>query len=136
MAHLRPYISRFFRVMLATMVATAALGLVFLGLVGRPPHPAVLALPMTVPSIDAGRRYALYMEKSPGLADGLRLTLAFFVVNVGVMAILLFGGALIAGELPWILGLLGTLAGPLALFALIWLVTIRAMIWFGGRMGF
>ncbi|MEM1234914.1 MAG: hypothetical protein AAGH70_12385 [Pseudomonadota bacterium] len=136
MAHLRPFISRFFRVMLAALVATAALGLVFLGLTGRPPHAVLLALPMAVPSVDAGRRYVLHMEKSPGLADGLRLTLAFFAVNVSVMAILLIGGALSAGELPWVLGLIATLAGPLALFAVIWLVTIRAMIWFGSRMGF
>ncbi|MEM6276272.1 MAG: hypothetical protein AAF714_04930 [Pseudomonadota bacterium] len=136
MAHLRPIITRFFRVMLATMVVRAALGLVFLGLTGAPPPPVLLALPMAVPSIDAGRRYVLHMEKSPGMADGLRLTLAFFAANVGVMAILLFGGALSAGELPWVLGLIATLARPLAVFAVIWLVTIRAMIWFGSRMGF
>ncbi|MEM9438337.1 MAG: ABZJ_00895 family protein [Pseudomonadota bacterium] len=133
MAHLGPLTARFFWVMLAGIVGVAALGLLLLGLMGLTPPAVLSVVPVMVAGFDAGRQFKRREGRQPSQGEGLKFALSFFAVNLVTSFVVLAGAFGTQGRLGVFLSALPDLAGPVAVFSLLFLVMIRVMMWFGGR---
>ncbi|MEL6690427.1 MAG: hypothetical protein AAFP28_08910 [Pseudomonadota bacterium] len=134
MEHMGLLLTRFFWVMLAAMVLVTLLGLALLLVTGAPPPLVLSMLPIVVASFDGGREYARVAKSGPDMQTGLSLTLAYFALGGALFILVMIGGFASAGMLGELVAALPSLVLPFVLFAAIWLVTIRVMIWFGARM--